>query len=143
MVFYFFHPTDHTGMAFTANWANIRDTLICLVLMEAFPLFVVITGRKKMRGAFTDLILWSNVVAALEQMFLCETGRRAADGNFSWALMATAFLMWALTLPSFLRQTQEEKGRKWRSIAGWALFACHLGAGLYYIVYLLSTGAML
>lgn len=140
-VFYFLHPTDRTGMTVAFNWANIRDTFISLILMQAFPLYVLLTSREKKRDTFTDLVLWANAAAFFEQMFLCETGRRAADGNFAWAFMATSLLMWALTLPRFLRQTQEEKERKARSAAGWALAAYHIGSGIYYIVYLLSTGA--
>lgn len=142
VVFYFFHPSDYTGMTFVVNWANIKDTFVCLLLMEAFPLFVVLTCRSKKRSMFSDLMLSANAFAFAEQMFLCETGRRASDGNFAWGLMAMAFLMWVLTLPAFLRQTQEEKERKGRAVAGWVLCAWHVGSGLYYIAYLLATGAM-
>ena len=64
----------------------------------------------------------------------------AADGNFAWAFMGMAVLMWAITLPCFLRETQQD-GRRWRTATGWALAAYHVGSGLYYIIYLLSTGA--
>ncbi|MBP3645565.1 MAG: hypothetical protein J6K55_03985 [Clostridia bacterium] len=140
-VFYFLHPTDRTGMTVAFNWANIRDTFVCLALMQAFPLYVLLTSREKKRDTLTDLILWANAAAFLEQMFLCETGRRAADGNFAWAFMATSLLMWALTLPRFLRETQENRERRLRNAAGWALAAYHIGSGVYYIIYLLQTGA--
>ena len=139
-VFYFLHPTDRTSMTVAFNWVNIRDTFICLALMEAFPVFVLLTSREKKRDTFTDLILWANAAAFLEQMFLCEVGRRAADGNFAWAFMGMAVLMWAITLPRFLRETQQD-GRRWRIVTGWALAAYHVGSGIYYVIYLLSTGA--
>lgn len=142
-VFYFLHPTDRTGMTVAFNWANICDTFITLALMEAFPVYVLLTSKNRSRDTFTDLILWANAVAFLEQMFLCEVGRRAADGNFAWAFMGMAVLLWAITLPRFLRETQQEKERKIRNTAGWALCAYHVGSGLYYILYLLATGATL
>ena len=103
-------------------------------------MFVLLTSREKKRDTFTDLILWANAAAFLEQMFLCEVGRRAADGNFAWAFMGMAVLMWAITLPRFLRETQQD-GRRWRIVTGWALAAYHVGSGIYYVIYLLSTGA--
>lgn len=140
-VFYFLHPTDRTGMAVAFSWINIRDTFITLALMEAFPVYVLLTSKNRSRDAFTDLILWANAAAFLEQMFLCEVGRRAADGNFAWAFMAMAVLLWAITLPRFLRETQQEKERKIRSAAGWALCAYHVGSGVYYMIYLLVSHA--
>ena len=88
------------------------------------------------------MTVWNAVSALIEMMLLGESGRRSSDGNFIWAMMGSAFLLWAVMLPRFVRQ-QRGRGLCPRSMAGGALIGWHLLSGLYYIGYLLLTGATL
>ena len=99
LAFYFFHPSDTTGMTLSLTMDKLLSSLISLVLMEAFPLFVLLTDREARRGGMLlELTVWTNTTGFLERMLLSETGRRAADGNFAWGLMVSASLMWTVML---------------------------------------------
>ena len=88
-----------------------------------------------------------NIVGIIEFLILGENGRRAADGNFGWGLMSAALWLWMVTLPRFVKARREETaitgGQRALYGIGWALLGWHLASGVYYIWYLLSTGASL
>ena len=83
-----------------------------------------------------------NVVAIVEFLILGENGRRASDGNFGWGMMGASLMLWVVCLGRFLREAKLRKPEK-RHIPGWILLGWHLLSGIYYIGYLLVTGAAL
>lgn len=138
--YYFLHPTD-TGIQLDVSLAKTGLCVAQLLVMALFPLFALVTDREK-KDTLVILTVWNAVSALIEMMLLGESGRRSSDGNFIWAMMGSAFLLWAVMLPRFVRQ-QRGRGLCPRSVAGGALIGWHLLSGLYYIGYLLLTGATL
>lgn len=146
-------------MALDVSWAKAGDVALSVLLTRAFPLFVLLTcaDRETLRKPLYTLTLVMDAVSILEMLLLTETGRRAADGNFGWAMMGSALMLWVLTLPLFVRRLQgfvnrrraEAQGQPYlesrpraeaaRWAGGFALLAWHLASGIYYIVYLLGT----
>lgn len=129
--FYFLNASD-TGIALSLSWPKVGTALLQCLLMCLFPLYVLVTDRERTPSPLTALSLAYLASALLETIILGEEGRRSADGNFVWALMGAAFLLWAITLPLFFRR------QKGRSLIGFGLLGWHLVSGLYYIVYLLT-----
>ena len=130
-----------------------------VLLTRAFPLFVLLTCAKRdiWSKPIYQLGLLMDAISILEMLLLSETGRRAADGNFSWAMMGSSLMLWTLTLPLFIREAQSWfhsravsadgrvrlEGRTvtgtLRLVTGSALLLWHLASGIYYIVYLMTT----
>ena len=146
-------------MVVQVSWAKTGEVAVDVLLTRAFPIFVLITcaDRETYRKPLFGLTLAMDAVAIAEMLVLSENGRRAADGNFGWAMMGSALMLWAITLPLFIRRLHgwldrrkaaaegqpylENRPRaealRWGS--GAALLLWHLGSGIYYIVYLLTT----
>lgn len=134
--FYFLNASD-TGIGLTLSWQKAGTALLQCLLMCLFPLYVLLTDRERPSSPLTALSLAYLASALVETIVLGEQGRRAADGNFVWALMGAAFLLWAVTLPRFFRR---QRGRRPNvcGIIGGGLLGWHLLSGLYYVVYLLT-----
>ena len=137
-----------SGVAFGATpdtvWLAIRNTLI----MAAFPLFALLCcDRKEMRrDKMLVLTLLMVVVSAVESMFFRETGIRQGHGNFNWAGMSTALMLWVLMAGHFLRSfavfLQSPKKPRIRFAAfgvALGLLAWHMYSGIYYIYLLLAS----
>lgn len=134
--FYFLNASD-TGIALTLSWQKAGTALLQCLLMCLFPLYVLFTDRERSHSPLTVLSLAYLLSALVETIVLGEAGRRAADGNFVWALMGAAFLLWAVTLPRFFRRQQGRRPDVCGVIGG-GLLGWHLLSGLYYVVYLLT-----
>jgi hypothetical protein len=147
-------------------WIAIRNML----MMAAFPLFVLLTTSKKKdtRDPVLLLCLLIAAVSVLEASLFYETGMRENHGNFSWAGMNAAFLLWVVILPRFVSAVRQyrldrlrleedakkgavhsaalsqERTRQALRSAGF-LVACflllwHLYSAMYYLYYLISSG---
>ena len=161
-----------SGVALTLSlerfWAAIRNML----MMAAFPLFVLLFTQRKnaLRDPALVLCLLIAAVSVLEAALFYETGVRENHGNFNWASMNAAFLLWVISLPRMinairlyhynrLRLQEDAKGgilhssalahaqqRLQRQSAGFLvsfiLLLWHVYAGLYYLYYLFSTGSV-
>jgi len=147
------------NMAFQVSWNKVGEVGVDVLLTRAFPIFVLLTcmERDTWRKPLYTLTLLMDAVSILEMLFLSETGRRASDGNFGWAMMGSALMLWVITLPLFVKKVKawfsrrkaaaegqpylEDKPRaealKWG--AGGVLLLWHVASGIYYIVYLLTT----
>ncbi len=126
---------------------KVKTTAMMVLLMEAFPLYVLWQTRKQPKDTLFWITLVMNVVGIVEFLLLGENGTRAADGNFGWGLMSSVLMLWMVALPRYVKARSEEtsltaKARTAYGI-GWLLLAWHLASGLYYIWYLVSTGAAL
>lgn len=142
--FYFTNENTDTGMTILLTWDKLRECTITLVLMELFPLFALLTERNQKKNTLLSLTLLFNAVSFLEKLLFSEVGRRAGDGNFGWALLGGALMLWVVMLPRFVRQFSEWRAQKnaggaWRYWVGFPLLAYHLASGVYYIAYLLTT----
>ena len=146
-------------MVLQVSWAKVANVAQSVWMMRAFPLFVLVafTDREAWRSPLLQLTLIMDVVSILEMLVLGETGRRATDGNFNWAMMGSALMLWAVTLPLFARQLLGFRRRKkaaangqpylanplWIEIARWSigsvLLFWHLISGMLYIIYLLTS----
>lgn len=139
--------TSGVDIGVTAETARaaVRSALV----MSACPLFAVIACYRK--GLFKDrmLVLALLMVAfsALEAMAFRETGMRENHGNFTWAANSSAFFLWVVMAGVFVRSfcADVKAGALtlWRKL-GYAvtvgLFGWHVVSGVYYLVFLLTTG---
>ena len=159
-----------SGVEFGTSLADIWAAIRSLVMMAAFPLFALGCGYR--RDLWKDqaivLSLWMALFSVLEAMFFRETGLRINHGNFNWANMSAAFMLWVTVLPAFLNsigqfredrlrlQTAAREGtmpsetlsrsftllrnRSLGYLAAFMLLIWHVYSGVYYVYYLLSTG---
>lgn len=143
-----------------AKWGEVA---LSVLLTRAFPILVLAacTDRETWRSPLVWLTLATDAVAILEMLLLSEDGRRAADGNFGWAMMGSALMLWAITLPLYVRFARRWARRRRAAAvgqptlashprleagalgAGALLLVWHLASGIYYAVYLLTTGSVL
>lgn len=132
------------NMVLELSAAKFLRVISSTVLIQAFPIYVLITQRKDgERGSFFWLTLLFDIVGIVEFLILGEDGRRAADGNFGWGMMGAALLLWVTMLPRFLITVKEEREKAGKlrpaHIVGFVLLGWHLVSGLYYMGYLLTT----
>lgn len=132
------------NMVLELSVAKFLRVIISTVLIQAFPIYVLITRRRDgERGSFFRLTLLFDIVGIVEFLILGEDGRRAADGNFGWGMMGAALMMWVVTMIHFFRGLSCDRAQNRRlprtRIIGLALLTWHLLSGLYYIVYLFTT----
>ena len=137
-----------SGVEFCLSWKTAATTLRNLLLMNAFPLVAMLcVPRDELRkDRALRLTLWMLLFAALEAMSLCETGLREGHGNFTWALNSVSLMLWVLMIGRFLRAARTARAERIGGLrrallaCGWALLVWHVGSGLHYLYFLLSTG---
>ena len=160
-----------SGVEFGATWGEAWSALRNMLMMTAFPLFALLCCRKKglFRDAGLTLILWMAFFSVLEATFFRETGLRLNHGNFNWASMSTAFMLWVIVMPKFItavtefrddrarlmriagegtvastdlnRERQALRLRSALFLAAFMLLVWHLYSAGYYLYYLFSTGS--
>jgi len=147
------------GMALHVSWDKTADVALSVILTRLFPLFVLLTTleRERYQKPLYQLALLMDAVAIAEMLLVSETGRRAADGNLGWAMMGSALMLWALTLPVFLNKltlwlkrrkaaaeghpylTSHPKLEPLKWATGSLLLLWHAATGIYYVVYMITT----
>ncbi|MBP3650133.1 MAG: hypothetical protein J6K73_10150 [Clostridia bacterium] len=134
-------------MVLEVSWNKVGTTLIMVLLMQAFPMYALWVTRQQPKDTLYCLTLLMDVVGIVEFLILGENGIRAADGNFGWGMMSAVLMLWMVTLPRFVKARSGEAaltaGKRTIYGVGWVLLGWHLVSGIYYIWYLLSTGAAL
>lgn len=140
------------NMVLEMSWGKLGRGLLAVLLIGAFPLTQLLCFRRPGRGKdpLMALTMLFFAVSVVEYLILGEDGRRASDGNFGWGMMGASLMLWVMALTEFLgdwtQRRREAGGEKpaGRALAGLgirlALALWHLGSGIYYIVYLLTTG---
>jgi hypothetical protein len=112
------------------------------VCLSAFPLFVLCL--KKKNGPGTTLCRLSGLgvlMAWLESALLHETGSRATHGNFVWGYFLSLWLFWSAAMGLYIPMLSKNEPR--HTLARWVglpLLACHLAAGIVYLVHIYETG---
>ncbi len=160
-LFYFGVIVPSQGnMILDVSLAKAGSVALAVLLTQAFPILVLAacSDRETWRSPLVWLTLATDIVAILEMLLLGEDGRRAADGNFGWAMMGAALMLWAIALPLYARFARRWARRRRAAAegqptlashprleagalgAGALLLAWHLASGIYYVVYLLTTG---
>ncbi len=137
-------------MVLEVSLGKLGRVALCTLLIQAFPLYVLIFVREK--GRFKDplmaLAALMDGVGVVEYLILGENGRRAADGNFGWGMMGGALMLWTMMLIAFMKsfaayrkegKHERKPGEDLRYGVGFGLLAWHLASGVYYLVYLLTT----
>ena len=147
------------GIALQVSWEKLGTVAVNVLLNRLFPLFVLLTcvDRDTLKKPLYQLTLLTDAVSILQMLLLTETGSRASDGNFGWAMMGSALMLWAITLPVFAdrllrwlkRRRAAAEGQPYLSnhprlepykwAAGVLLLLWHAITGAYYVVYLLTT----
>ncbi len=133
------------GVTLESAWVAMRSMLI----MAAFPLLAMVCCYKK--GMLKDKMLVLTLLmigfSLLEAMFFRETGLRWGHGNFNWASMTSALMLWVIMTGQFMKSFGlflKSGTRAWQRWvlygAGIVLFVWHIGSGGYYISYLLTSG---
>ncbi len=152
-MYYFGIIVPHqSSMALELSWLKFVGGLDMAWLMQVFPLYVlcVFIRREQWKDPLVPLTVLLSLVATLENAILGETGTRAADGNFGWGLMGAAFMLWVVMTAFFCRAWVQDRARGKLGWLGWAkygvgagLFLWHLGSGVYYVIYLLTSSHVL
>ncbi len=160
-LYYFkIYSVTQGSMIVLVTWGKTGEVALKVFLTQAFPIFVLFTctERETFRKPLYQLTLLMDAAGVLELLLFSEAGRRASDGNFGWAMMGAALMLWALTLPLFMKKLQKwfavrraaTRGQPYlegdnpraeavRRGIGAALLLWHLASGVYYIVYLMTT----
>ncbi|MDD3214180.1 MAG: hypothetical protein PHY64_10925 [Eubacteriales bacterium] len=159
-----------SGVYFGATLADAWFCLRSLLMMTAFPLFVlVVTYRKGMfKDATLVLCLLMAVFGMLQATFFHETGVRLNHGNFNWASLSAAFMLWVVVTPRFFDSIAQYRADRLRLqasakegavssgvyrkastvlhvrsaayLASFILLVWHLYSSIYYLYFLLSSG---
>ena len=159
-----------SGVEFGITSESIVAALRGMLLMAAFPLFALLCCDRAalMKDKTVVLCLLMVAFSILEAMSFHETGIRENHGNFNWASMSSAFMLWVAVLPRFFDAIGDYRARAARlhteGVAGtmtsaaigrervalrvrsllflvsFMLLIWHVYSSFYYLYYLLSTG---
>lgn len=144
-LYYFGYIVPSQGdMVLEISMSKLLDVLIRVALMEAFPIYVMLSTHKKGRNdTFFILTIVFNLVSIVEYALLGESGRRAADGNFGWGMMGAAMMFWVIAMIRYAQEMHSgikvQKRIRPKHVAATLLLCWHLASGVYYLVYLFTT----
>jgi hypothetical protein len=147
------------GIILLFNGRKTLGVLRLVLLTQLFPLFALAAFADKaaFKKPLFALALLLDAVAVLQMLILSETGYRAQDGNFGWAVMGAALMLWAVALPLYGYQALQwfrrvrkaangaphvvnrPRAEAAKLIIGGVLLLWHLGSGIGYYIYLLAT----
>ncbi len=147
------------GIVVLVTGEKALSVLRLVILTQLFPLFVLaaFADAETLKKPLFTLTLLLDAVAVAQMLVLSETGYRAQDGNFGWAVMGAALMLWAVVLPFFafkvsawvrrLRAAADgaphvvnrPRAEAAKMIAGGVMLLWHVGSGIGYCVYLLTT----
>lgn len=138
--------TSGVSMALTLD--SVLFMTRAVVMMTAFPLMSLMCMKPKDIGRDKMLVLTLLITlfALVESIVFRETGMRERDGNFTWGCASASLLMWVVMTPKYIGAI-----KSWRAngLALWQKIGCalssgllawHIASGVYYIVYLLTSG---
>lgn len=147
------------GMTVSVSGEKTMDVVRLVLLTQLFPLFVLLAfaDRETLRQPLFILTLLLDAVAIVQMLVLSETGYRAQDGNFGWAVMGAALMLWAVTLPLFFVRASRwarrfrtradgmphvvsrPRAQAVKMVAGAVLLLWHTASGIGYVAYLIAS----
>ena len=139
-----------SGVEIGITWDSVVFAVRSMLMMAAFPLWAIACCNRKeiFRDKMVVLTLLMAVFSVLESMCFRETGVRWGHGNFNWASMSVALILWVLMLGHFLRAFAEFRGEKKKPMArkiafgiGFSLLLWHVASGVYYLFYLFGRNS--
>lgn len=134
-------------IAFFDVWAHSSKCIpVSILLLYAFPLFVLIVDRKRIFPSVEgQLSLAMVLVSGLMAAALAETGDARYHGNLTWGWGMASVMAWFVALRQFidLMTGDELEERQYQRIAyvGWTLLALHLLTGIVYYCQLMTGKA--
>lgn len=138
-----FVTPDSTGGGIAFGWITVAGTrglhpLLGILLLTAFPLVVLFLIPRILRDRFFVFSLMLFLVAALQYLFLHETGTRMYHGNFGWGRQIVVPLLFATALGYTLRQFATDRSMFpfWKRILLVAIYLLHLVSGFQYFLQL-------
>lgn len=104
----------------------------------AFPLFIFICeGRRFFSNKLHLISVLTYLFGLFEAVFLYETGPRMNHGNWLWGYYSTTFVLFVVTLPTYIQMLRDtSKSKKFRiacGVIGGALFVLHLFWGVVHL----------
>lgn len=112
-----------------------------------FPLFVLFMNFNKLiKKEEIQVLICFEAAAWLESVVLYEEGAAFSYGNFIWASLMSAFIVWIFMTYYFLQdlydpENRDEKKKKIYTYIGIPLYMTHLLFGLFYWYSLITTSA--
>jgi len=80
------------------------------------------------------------LIGVFQNYFLIESGTEMLSGNFRWSGQIALFLMVVILVRHSARYfIAENQGKTWQKILGLGTYLAHLGGGIAYYVYCLSS----
>jgi hypothetical protein len=151
------------GVTVLVSGEKTLTVLRIVLLTQLFPLFslIVFCNRDTLKQPLFLLTLLLDAVAVVQMLVLSETGYRAQDGNFGWAVMGASLMLWAVALPlywyrasAWFRRVRSAadgaphvvshpRAERTKIILGAVLLLWHLASGIGYCVYLLTSQSAL
>lgn len=118
-----------------------------LLLLFCFPCFYLLLNFKRMyKERDIQFSLCYEAAAWLEYAFLYEKGSRKYDGNFGWASLLSAFLLWMVVLIHFandMREMQMSDGmQRVKNGILLVILLLHILCGCYYVFCLITIGGV-
>ena len=107
---------------------------LAFLLGMAFPLAVLACHAKELASNGIYRLAWQlGAVAYLEAFFLYEKGSRMAHANFFWGYECALVLLFLCSLLLLLRDTAQQRGKRWARVSQWGILALHVVCGVVYI----------
>lgn len=117
--------------AYTPNLA------ISMLLVFAFPIYILITHFKYIKEIDVQLAIFMCVSGFLEAAMLVEGGSRRLHGNLGWGYILSMFFVYLIAFKYFIQKNKEYDytNKKERIVIaiGWIFIFIQLLVGLYYI----------
>jgi len=130
------------GIAPFALESNFSDYLFPKFLLSSlFVLQGLWVFRKVLIKEKILFLGWLTLVIGVLQNYLfIESGTETLSGNFRWSGQIALFLMVVvLTRHSARHFVADNQGKAWQKLLGLGTYLAHLGGGIAYYVYCLSS----
>lgn len=131
------------GVGFLTVWTHYCGNVpIALALAAGFPLIVLLCHVKELGQQGLYRFSWQFYLVSLaEFVFLYEKGFRLVDANFSWGYMYGLFFVFVTSLLLMIRDSLQQRGRRWVRMLQWGMYGLHLVLGCYYLYRILTGGS--
>ena len=122
-----------------------------LLLVLAFPIVIGVSDLLRKQVRWDDIFAWFLFGAGLlEKLLLAESGSRATHGNFNWGFVLGLYLVWFVSVRSWLARTCSENlpgseggkdGMDIGAILATVFLVLHFLCGFYYVfIYMAVMG---